>query len=440
MSVSGKWALAVTVVAVGLPVPIAAKEADGLIASPEPGWPQWRGARRDGICDEKGLLASWPQGGPKRLWSAAGLGRGYSSPVIARGMLYITGDVGDELHIFAYDLNGKRKWQAVNGRAWKGSHKGARASCALSEGRLYHMNAHGRVVCLDAKTGKDLWTVDVLKRFDGRNIQWALAECLLIDGPRVIVSPGGRKALMAALDKVTGKTVWVTPAIPGEQAGYASPILFRHAGRRHLVSCSSRHAFGVDADTGKLLWKRPKETRWQANCATPIYHNGHVFVASPDSLTGEVYRDADAQRRKGGELYRLKPTKGGCDVERVWSSVLDNLNGCSVLVGGMLYSSGHRVNIHPVCVDMATGKVVYTNADLTCGSMIYADDRLYYLSERGVMALLKPTADGFDVKGQFRLVQRSRRDVWPHPVILDGRLYLRYHETMYCHDIRAKQQ
>ena len=439
MSLLPRCVLAVTIVAACLAT-AAAKEADGLIASPEPDWPQWRGARRDGICDEKGLRQSWPEGGPKLLWKAGEMGRGWSSPIIVGGMLYITGDLGDELNIFAHDLDGKRKWKVVNGRAWKGSYKGARACCAFSQGRLYHMNAHGRVVCLDAKTGKAIWTVNVLERFAGRNIRWALAECLLIDGPRVIVSPGGKKALMAALDKVTGKTVWVTPGIPGEQAGYSSPILFRYAGRRHLVSCSSRHAFGVDADTGKLLWKRPKETRWQANCATPIYHNGHVFFASPDSLTGEVYQDEDGKPlRKGGELYRLKPTKDGCDVERVWSSKLDNLNGCSVLVDGMLYSSGHRVNKYAVCVDMATGKVRYKKADLICGSMIYADGRLYYLSERGVMALLKPTADGFEVKGQFRLVQRSRNDVWPHPVILAGRLYLRYHETLYCYDIRAKQ-
>jgi hypothetical protein len=148
---------------------------DGLIASPEPGWPQWRGRRRDGISDEKGLLASWPEGGPKLLRKVSGLGRGWSSPIVVGQRLFITGDVGDDLVIFAFDREGKPLWQAKNGKSWQGQFPGARACCAFSEGRLYNCNAHGRVACLEAATGKELWAVEILDRFEGRNITWALS-------------------------------------------------------------------------------------------------------------------------------------------------------------------------------------------------------------------------------------------------------------------------
>ncbi|MHC4105289.1 MAG: outer membrane protein assembly factor BamB family protein, partial [Planctomycetota bacterium] len=168
-------------------VPTSLSAADGLIASPEPDWPQWRGPWRDGISNEKGLLPNWPQGGPKLLWEINGLGKGWSSPIVVGNRLYITGDVGQDLVIFAFDRNGKPVWQTKNGKYWKNPYPGARATCTFSEGRLYHLNAHGRLVCLDAAKGDEIWMVNILERFNAKNITWALSECLLIDGPRVIV-------------------------------------------------------------------------------------------------------------------------------------------------------------------------------------------------------------------------------------------------------------
>jgi len=240
----------------GLPAvahPSGAKEGGKLIASKEPGWPQWRGPRRDGISDEKHLLQSWPQGGPPLLWKTEGLGRGWSSPVVTGGSIYLSGDVGEELRLFALDLDGKIRWESANGRAWTGQYPGARSSAAIDEGRLYHLNAHGRVACLDAAGGKEIWSVDILQRFEGSVILWGLSECLLVDGPRLIVTPGGKKAAMAALDKTTGETVWASEPIEKNDAGYSSPILFELDGRRHLVTYSSRHVFGVDADSGRSL-------------------------------------------------------------------------------------------------------------------------------------------------------------------------------------------
>jgi outer membrane protein assembly factor BamB len=402
------------------------RHAPGLIASPEPGWPQWRGKYRDAISDETGLLQSWPEGGPKLLWKIGGLGKGWSSPIIAGGAIYITGDVGDACTVFAFDLEGKPRWQAANSESWQGSYPGARAACAYSDGRLYHMNAHGRVACMDAATGKELWAVNVLETFEAKNLTWAMAECLLVDGPRIIVTPGGRKAMMAALDKLTGKTVWVSEPIAGERAGYASPILFEFGGRRHIVTMSSRHALGADADSGKLQWTTEFVNRYQVNVCTPVYSGGRVLFVSPDGPNATAY-DLGVQ----GDRTQAR---------EAWKNDLDTCTGCGVLVDGVFYGAGYRKLRGWRGLDWKSGETKFAASEPDSGSCIWADGRLYILSESGPMSLLKPTPGGFETCGRFNLVPPSPRksDVWPHPVLLDGRLYLRYHDTLWCYDVRAK--
>ena len=218
-----------------------AADAAKLIASPEPDWPQWRGPRRDAVSTETGLLEAWPGGGPKLLWKTAGIGRGWCSPIIVKGMIYIVGETKGEQIIFALGLDGKIKWQAVNGKAFKKPFPGSRAACCYSGGMIYQMNGHGRVICLDARTGREQWVVDVLKRFDAKQPYFGASECLLVDGNNLIVTPVGKKALIAALDKKTGKTVWASdPAIEkDETTSYASPILIKVGRWRQIISMIS---------------------------------------------------------------------------------------------------------------------------------------------------------------------------------------------------------
>ena len=401
--------------------PAVTKSAPGLVATKDKGWSQWRGPRRDGICNETNLQPTWPDDGPEVLWSVNRLGRGWSSPIIGNGKLYITGDVGSDLWIHACDLDGKLVWKVRNGRAWKKSWPGARASCVLSDGRLYHMNAHGRVVCLNATTGKAVWTVETFQRFGAKPITWGHSECLLVDGDRLIVTPGGSKAVMAALDKLTGKTLWATGPLGTDGASYSAPVLFAHGGLRHLVSYSSRHAFGVNADTGKLLWTTPRPTRYQVLSAPAVYHDGTVFLTGPDG--------------KEAEKLRLRVSGQTVKIEQMWTSDLNCLTGGVVLLDGRLYGSGYRKNDGWHCLDAATGKTLYSKRDLNSGAVLYADGLLYCLSERGEMALLKPTDKGFETRGRFRRVAGRVKDAWAHPVIYNGRLYLRYHDTLWCHDI-----
>ena len=401
----------------------AEAKTDGPIASPEPDWPQWNGPRRDGISREKDLLTTWPDGGPKLAWKIGNLGRGWSSPIIVRDRLYITGDVDDDMVIFAFDLTGRPLWKATNGRSWTGSYSGARACCAYSEGKLYHMNARGRVVCLEADTGKELWAVDVLERFQGQIITWAMSECLLVDGSRVMVTPGGEKALMAALDKRSGRTVWTTEPLREDRASHSSPLLFRYAGKRIVANCTSAHGFGVDADTGKLLWTVPLRSPYGVNVATPVYGAARLFYTTP-----YVY----------GTCYALRPRPTGPKPEKAWSTTLDTCTGTVLLVDGLLYGSGYKKHKSWLCLDWKSGEIRYELKGLTTGAAVYADGRLYCLTEDGRAALLRPTPERFEIDGQFRLLPERVSDAWAHPVLFHGKLYLRYHDTLWCYDVGSK--
>ena len=398
--------------------------ADGLIASPEPGWPQWRGPRRDGVSDEKGLLGSWPEGGPTLAWKIDGLGRGWSSPIVVGERLYVTGDVDDDLVIFAFDTGGALQWQAKNGKAWKGSFPGSRACCAFSQGRLYHLNAHGRLACLEADSGAELWAFNVLERFGGKQITWALSECLLVDGPRVIVTPGGAKALVAALEKQTGQVVWTTEPLGDDYTSHSSPILFRHAGRRLIAHCSSAHGFGIDADNGELLWSVPLKNQYKTNVSTPVYGSGCVYYVTPYA--------------ENGRLYRLRASGQGIDAEHVWSCPLDTVTGSGVLVDGVLFTAGYRKPKWWFAVDWQTGETKHEIEELATGAAVYADGRLYVLDERGNVGLVKPGAEGLEITGRFRLFDDRARDAWAHPVLTGGRLYLRYHDALWCYDVKQR--
>jgi outer membrane protein assembly factor BamB len=405
-----------------------------LIASPEAGWPQFRGPRRDGVCDERGLLPAWSEGGPRLRWSASGLGKGFSSPVIADGRLFITGDFGEECRVLAFDLDGKPLWQVRNGASWLNQYQGARASVAYSAGKIYHQNAHGRVVCLDAASGRELWAVDLLARFRGENITWGLSECLLVDAGVVYATAGGRDALLVALDQHTGAVRWQSAPLFDsegqdvvENASYVSPILVRFAGRRLLLGGSLRHLFCADADTGKLQWTRRRPTPYLVLAMMPVLVGDAVFMAAPHGAPGQLHR-----------LVAPTTADGLVGVEDLWTAKLDSCQGGVVHAEGRLYGAYYPARQGWVALEAATGRVLYEAPELIKGAALYADQRIYALGEDGGMMLLQPTAERFEVRGRFRLPNTKGRDAWAHPVIYQGQLYLRYHDTLYCHDIRAQ--
>ncbi len=414
------------------PVSASAK----LIATAETGWPQFRGPRRDGICDETNLLQSWPSGGPKLLWQTSGLGQGYSSPIISGNRLFITGDSSDNLLVFALDLEGRKLWQATNGASWKGPYPGSRACCAYSKGRLFHMNAHGRVASFDPQDGRELWSINTVERFGGKVNTWAYSECLLLDADRLFVTPGGEKSLMLALNPSNGEVLWSSAPLragPGsgdettgaaDNASYASPLLLQFGDRRLIAGCSLEHVFLVDANNGQILWTRPLRTRYSVIASTPVLVDNALFATAPDTL--------DAR------LYKLFLNANRLDSETAWTTRLDTCHGGVIYLPEQqaLFGSWYRSRKGWACIEARTGAIRYELNSIAKGSILYADKRLYVLSEDGQMLLLDAVPTAFKVNGQFQLVSKQKGDVWAHPVILHGRLYLRYHDTLFCYDIR----
>jgi len=427
-----KQALRVSVVAIatclvpGACGVASAADAGKLIASSEPDWPQWRGQRRDAVSDETGLLDAWPEAGPKLVWKATGLGQGWCSPIVAGDTLYIGGDVGEELRIFALDLDGKIKWQVANGKAWKQPYPGSRASCCYSEGMLYQMNGYGRVVCLDATTGTEQWAVNVLERFGAKQPFFGASECLLVDGDNVIVTPAGKKALIAALDKRTGETVWTGTAAPEatETAGYSSPILVELGGRRQIIAITSFRTFAADAVTGKVLWTVGLKLTDNACSTIPVFCDDSVLVTNT------------SVKEQSSSLLRMSPSNDRA--EKAWTIPLRTTSGSVLQVDGNLYVAGGRKLRGFLCLDATTGDVKAQLPKPTDAAAIWADGKLFVLSADGTALLLKPTAESFQTLGAFSIVPKRTKNAWAHPVLCGGRLYLRYHDTLYCYDVKAQ--
>lgn len=406
-------------------------------------WPQFRGPGRNGVSAETGLLQEWPDSGPPLRWRATDLGVGYSSPIIAGERVFITGDRGERLIITALDRkSGGIRWETANGTFWKGPYPGARASCTVAAGRLFHMNAHGRLICLDPASGTEHWHVDVLPRFDAPNIHWGISECVLVDRDRVIVTAGGKQAFLAALDVKTGDTVWAGPPLrftrtkafggrdvdpPQEDtdaAGYGSPIRFDVDGRRLIAAVGSRHYVIADADTGALLWTQEVPVRHEVIGAIPVWCDAGLLFAAPDV---------------GATLYSVSNGKdGNLAVRERWKHPIDNCHGALLEHGGRIYGSGYRQYRPWACIDANTGRQLYELEGLAKGSSLFADGRLYAFSERGNLALLEPMKTSFDERGRIRVAEKPGRDVWSHPAISEGHLFVRWEGILSCFDIRAK--
>jgi outer membrane protein assembly factor BamB len=387
-----------------------------------PSWPTFHGPQRDNIVRETGLLKQWPQGGPRQLWKSGQCGKGYSAVSVAAGSLYLTGDFGDEELVLALDLNGKLKWKTPNGKAWKGAQPGARTTPTYDDGLVYQLGPHGNLAALDAATGRPVWTLDVRERFGAPLGLWGFTENLLVDGEKVLCMPGGAEGRVVALHKKTGRTLWANTEVT-DRCAYASPIVATHGGVRQFITLARSTFFGVDLQSGRLLWSHPHESFCDQNVTSPIYHEGRVFVASG--------------HKAGARVIQLSPDHR--QVEQVWAGTrLDNCHGGVVLLDGCLYGSGCRLyNKGLLCVEFATGKVRYQAKEIGKVSLTYAEGLLYCLDNDGEMLLVKATPDEAKVVSRFPLPRQGNDPTLTHPVVCGGRLYLRHLDDLFAYDIQA---
>jgi len=395
-------------------------------AGEPPSWPRFHGPKGDNISTETGLLEKWPPQGPKLLWTAKGIGQGFAGVTVAHGRIYTAGDVGSNLVIFALDLDGRILWQTKNGAAWPDAGPpGARGTPTIDGDRIYHENAHEEVVCLEAGTGRKIWEVNLVAQFQGKRDGFGRAESLLIDGDRVICSPGGPVA-MAALDKATGRTVWKSPGV-NEPAGYASPILVEYNGLRMLLTMASRSLIGVHAGDGQMLFHFEHFTpRYVANCVTPTYHDGRIFISGGYGL--------------GSVLLKLAVGGDQATVQPVWRTKnLDNRHGGVILRDGHVFGAGHMSDHGKwVCLDWNTGRVAYADRGIGEGSLTCAGGLLYALSEQRKVGLLRPTPARYDLISQFKIPEGGEGPSWAHPVVCGGRLYIRHADRLYAYDVQRR--
>ncbi len=386
-------------------------------------WPEFHGPGRTNISSDTGLLKKWPQGGPEKLWTYSQCGRGYSGVSIAEGMIFTAGDFDRQEMLLALDLNGKLLWQQPNGAAWRRSSPGSRATPTYSDGAVYHMNPTGRLAAYEAKSGRPLWAVDLDARFDAMYGIWALAENVIVDGDKVLCMPGGPKGRVMALDKRTGKTIWANTEIE-HSAAYCSGVVVTHNGVRQLISMTQRSVVGVDVETGALLWSAPFAPRSPQNALTPVFQDGHVFIACGHS--------------SGGRL--IKPDLATRTASVVWHrEELDDCHSGAFLLDGRLYGSACRMGGKSFyCVDFLTGKTIKLDQELGKVGITCADGMIYALNHRGRMSLLAPTSDGFDVVSQFELRRKPTNAYLAHPVVCGGRLYIRCGPDLHAYNVRAK--
>ena len=392
-------------------------------------WPAFRGPHRDGKSAETGLLKAWPQGGPQRLWSVEGLGIGFSSAAIAGGSLYTTGMLDGEGFLFACDLAGNLKWKASYGPEWTGSYKGTRTTPTVDGNRIYVFSGTGAMVCFEAADGKKIWEVNTLEKFEGKNIPWGMSGSPLVDGDKVYCTPGGKKGVIVALDKMTGRTIWATTGLD-ELSAYSSAILIERGGKNLLVNMIQKSVICVNADNGELIWREPYVTPSDTGGVTPVYKDGRVYVTSA----------VEREFTRGGVLFEL--SADGASVTEKWNDqTLDCGHGGVVLVDGYLY--GSTFDGIPkgdwVCLDWDSGQVMYkAKWNGNKGSIIYADGMLYCYDENiGDVALVKASPKGFDIVSTFRVTEGDGQH-WAHPALSDGRLYIRHGNALMAYDIADK--
>jgi outer membrane protein assembly factor BamB len=425
-------------------------------------WPQWQGSNRNAVSKETGLLKEWPKDGPPLAWKVGDLGGGFSAPAIVGGRLFGMSNRGNDEVVWALsEKDGKEVWITKLGPAYRGQgmqqgSEGPGATPTVDGDRLYVIGDAGDAVCLKVEDGSIVWRKSFVTDFGGSAPTWAYRESPLTDGNKVICTPGSNKAMLVALDKLTGNTIWQTqmPDSAGGDAGgrggrggrgggsgaaYSSAIAIDFEGQRQYVQFTSKALIGVAASDGKLLWQwaRPANS-FGINVTTPIYQDGKLFAAS-------------AYGKGGGLMKLVKDADGGIKAEEVWfSSNIQNHHGGVAIIDGALYGgNGGNGTGYLVCLDFKTGEVLWNEGDpdkrrIRKGSVAVADGRIYYRQDteaRGAadeLILIEPSRKEYLERGRFRVPNPSGVNSWSHPVIANGKLYVRDQGNLFCYDIKAK--
>lgn len=401
-------------------------------------WAQWHGANRDAICTETGLKFPTGEQAPKLLYMTEGFGKGYAGVSIVQGKLYTIGDQEDGQAVVCADVKtGKILWKTLITKSVP-DHKfpGSRCTPTYDNGKLYVVASSGKIACLDASKGSILWEKDFAAVWNGKMMSiWGFAESPLVDGDHVLCTPGGPDAMIVCLDKNSGKEIWRS-AVPqvGEEgkdgAGYSSIVISNGAGVKQYVQLIGRGVIGVRASDGKYLWGYNQVANEVANITTPIIKDDYVFSTSSYGGGGSV-------------LLKLSPSGDGVNAEEVYwleKRTFNNHHGGVVLVDGYLYGGHNQNKGFPTCINAKTGEIVWGGNGLRgegkgSAAVLSVDGKLIFRYENGLVVLLEATPREYRVLGKFEPEYQEGKS-WSHPVISDGKLYLREQDKLMCYDLR----
>jgi len=397
---------------------------------------QWRGPGRDGVYNESALLDQWPAEGPALLWSAQGIGKGYSSVVSDGKMLFVTGMRDSTDILSALTPDGKIVWQTPFGPSWKGSFPDTRCTPTVDGDFVYLISGGGTATCISKADGKIKWSFNALAKFDGRYGDWGVCESPLVAGNKVIYTPAGPKTTMVALDKSTGETLWQSATL-NDTGAYVSPLLINYGGKEIIVTLINKYLLGVDLAKGSILWTfdysayMPEKglTIWpgapKTNTITPLFDKGNLYITEGYNHVGVMFRISD----------------DGSQINKVWTdTVLDCHHGGVVLLNGYIYGSNWLDNSRGnwCCLDWNTGKLMWQEKWFTKGPVISAGGMLYFLDEKnGNVGLVKPDPQKFTLVSSFKATA-GKGPFWAHPSIYNGILYIRHGDVLMAYDIRKK--
>ncbi len=389
-------------------------------------WPQFRGPDRTDVSNETGLLKKWPEDGPKVLWMNKDAGLGYAGFSVVGDTLYTMGARAGKEQLIALNVaDGTEKWKteigAIYGNNWG---DGPRGTPTVDGDHVYALGAQGNLICAEAKTGKLVWET-TMRKLGGSTPGWGYCESVLVDGDQVVCTPGGKEGAIAALNKKTGEVIWQSKQFT-DGAQYPSIIVAEHNGARQYIQLTMQSIVGVDAKDGKVLWKTnfPGQT---AVIPTPIFKDGHVYVAAGYGVGCKMVKIGEGNK-----------------VEEIYSNKnMTNHHGGVILVGDHLY--GYADGKGWVCQDFKTGEMVWNErSGIKKGAIGYSDGMFYLVDEAtGDVALIEASPEGYKEVSRFRLSPQSNQRkrsgrIWTHPVVTDGKLYLRDQELLYCFDVSSK--
>lgn len=389
----------------------------------------WRGPGQTGIYNEKGLLKSWPADGPKLLWEVSGFGKGHSSATVTKDAVYITGVHGNKDVLTAFTPDGKKKWEVEYGTMGKSTWPESRSTATYSNGKLFVIGGQGEVACI-SREGKLLWSVNHYQKYGALVPRFGISESPLLVDNIIISTPGGSKAAMVAFNVENGNIIWETAPL-NEGTQYINPLLIQEKGMKVIVTHTSSYIIGVNAENGKIIWKfdfssvNPDMKGGKNYINTPLYRDGFLFAANGYGQTSA----------------KIKIGFDGSAPQLVWKNPDINPHiGGMILIGNYIYSSTHDNNSKGrwICADWTTGKTMWVTEWNNKGAVISADDMLYLFEEKnGNVALVKPNAEKLDIVSSFKL-PKGEGPAWAHPVIDNGRLFVRRGDYMAVYSIKAK--